>query len=243
MPKTVRLSLAWRATRTSGKPSPGSPSNSAKWPSSFRLILPPDHARKVTRDPAWLRRPAAARPRSRSTIFAGNSRAARNFKSRQSGLMCRSPNAASRTGRALMEHPVQFDELPHTDTPPAVQAEPPVTLQGAADAAPLPPLPDVDPGDVLLLTPSDAQYRDYLPAANTRTQLGPALRAVCQTEQGVAAMVGWVRDNQLAFAVRCGGHSYEGFSQSSNVVIDLRGLADIDVDKAAGIVTAGSGAS
>src|SRR6201995_397835 len=142
-----------------------------------------------------------------------------------------------------MEHPLQVDELPGTGNPPATQAEPPVALQAAKDTAPLPPLPDVSASDVLLLTPSDAHYRDYLPAANTRTQLGPALRAVCKTEQGVAAMIGWVRDNQLAFAVRCGGHSYEGFSQSSNVVIDLRGLADIDVDKGAGIVTAGSGAS
>jgi FAD/FMN-containing dehydrogenase len=142
-----------------------------------------------------------------------------------------------------MEHPLQVDELPHTDNPSAVQAEAPIALEAAVDAAPLPPLPDLAPGDVLLLTPSDAHYRDYLPAANTRTQLGPALRAVCKTGQGVAGMVDWVRDNQLAFAVRCGGHSYEGFSQSSNVVIDLRGLAAVDVDKAAGIVTAGSGAS
>jgi FAD/FMN-containing dehydrogenase len=142
-----------------------------------------------------------------------------------------------------MEHPLQVDELPGADNPPATQAEPPVALQAAKDAVPLPPLPDVSASDVLLLRPSDAHYKDYLPAANTRTQLGPALRAVCKTEQGVAAMVAWVRDNQLPFAVRCGGHSYEGFSQSGNVVIELRGLAAVDVDKAAGIVTAGSGAS
>jgi FAD/FMN-containing dehydrogenase len=142
-----------------------------------------------------------------------------------------------------MEHPLQVDELPHSDTPPARQADAPATLQAAADDAPLPPLPDVAPSDVLLLQPSDAQYGDYLPAANIRTQLGPALRAVCKTEQGVAAMVDWVRDNQLSFAIRCGGHSYEGLSQSSNVVIDLRGLAAIDVDESAGIATVGSGAS
>src|SRR6202035_816903 len=68
-------------------------------------------------------------------------------------------------------------------------------------------------------------------------------RAVCKTEHAVAVMIDWVQSNQLAFAVRCGGHSYEGFSQSRNVVIDLRGLAAVDVDKTAGIVTAGSGAS
>ena len=56
-------------------------------------------------------------------------------------------------------------------------------------------------------------------------------------------MVDWVRENQLSFAVRCGGHSYEGFSQSAEVVIDLRGLAAIDVDSHANLVTVGAGAS
>ncbi len=37
-------------------------------------------------------------------------------------------------------------------------------------------------------------------------------------------MTDWVRANSLSFAVRRGGHSYEGFSQSIDVVIDLRGL-------------------
>ena len=40
-------------------------------------------------------------------------------------------------------------------------------------------------------------------------------------------MVDWVRSNNLSFAVRCGGHSYEGLSQSSDVVIDVRALKAI----------------
>lgn len=96
---------------------------------------------------------------------------------------------------------------------------------------------------MLLLTPSDAGYKDYLPAANARMQLSPALRAVCNSEHGVAAMVDWVRSNRLSFAIRSGGHSYEGFSQSSDVVIDLRGLNGIAIDKTAGTVTVGSGLS
>jgi FAD/FMN-containing dehydrogenase len=66
---------------------------------------------------------------------------------------------------------------------------------------------------------------------------------VCKTERAAAVMVDWVRSNGVSFAVRCGGHSYEGFSQSSDVVIDLRGLAAIAVDKAAGTVTVGAGAT
>src|SRR6202051_54840 len=142
-----------------------------------------------------------------------------------------------------MEHPLQVEEFSPADAPraaDAVQAAAPLSL---TDAAPLPPLPDLPPSDVLFLRPSDPQYRDFLPAANSRTQLSPALRAVCKNEQAVAAMIDWVDSNNLTFAVRCGGHSYEGFSQSSDVVIDLRGMADVVVDKAQSLVTVGGGAS
>jgi FAD binding domain len=103
----------------------------------------------------------------------------------------------------------------------------------AAASAPLPALPNLPSSDVLFLRPSDPHYADYLPAANKRKQLSPALRAVCKTEHAVAIMVDWARTNQLSFAVRCGGHSYEGFSQSVDVVIDVRGLNTIKVDKTA----------
>jgi FAD/FMN-containing dehydrogenase len=144
-----------------------------------------------------------------------------------------------------MEHPLQVDELAHTDNPPAVMIEPapaPAPL-AAAPVAPLPPLPNLPASDVLFLRPLDAHYKDYLPAANLRTRLSPALRAVCKTEHAVSVMIDWVRSNGLSFAVRCGGHSYEGFSQSTDVVIDLRGLASVTVDTSAGVVTVGSGAA
>ena len=56
-------------------------------------------------------------------------------------------------------------------------------------------------------------------------------------------MIDWVRSNNLSFGIRCGGHSYEGFSQLRDVVIDPRGLEDISVDTTAGIVTVGAGVS
>jgi FAD/FMN-containing dehydrogenase len=144
-----------------------------------------------------------------------------------------------------MEHPTRVDEFVPSETAPAVEVPTPALAPSPSPvAAPtaLPPLPSLPASDVLFLTPSDAHYADYLPAANMRTQLSPALRAVCKTENAVSVMVDWVRSNNLDFAVRCGGHSYEGFSQSRDVVIDLRGLATIAVDKAAGTVTVGAGA-
>lgn len=145
-----------------------------------------------------------------------------------------------------MEHPLRVEEFVPSEAPRSSEVEAPALApshSAAAAPTPLPPLPDLPASEVLFLKPSDAQYADYLPAANKRMQLSPALRAVCKTEHAVAVMVDWVRSNDLSFAVRCGGHSYEGFSQSSDVVIDLRGLAAIAIDKTAGTVTVGAGAS
>jgi FAD/FMN-containing dehydrogenase len=137
-----------------------------------------------------------------------------------------------------MEHPFRVDELSAPEAPRVAQ---PVSF--AAPATTLPPLPNLPASDVTFLRPSDPHYGDFLAAANTRTQLSPALRAVCKTGSAVAAMVDWVRSNALSFAARCGGHSYEGFSQSRNVVIDVRGMAGITVDKVSSLVTIGSGAA
>jgi hypothetical protein len=119
-----------------------------------------------------------------------------------------------------MEHPLQVEEFSPADALRVALAVAPLSLP---DAAPLPPLPDIPASEVLFLRPSDPQYRNFLPAANSRAQLSPALCAVCRNERAVAAMIDWVVSNNLTFAVRCGGHSYEGFSQSSEVAIDLRG--------------------
>jgi FAD/FMN-containing dehydrogenase len=144
-----------------------------------------------------------------------------------------------------MEHPLRVEEFSPSEAPPAVGAEPPAPelLVTEAARAPLPPLPNLAASDVQFLKPSDAHYADFLPAANKRKQLSPSLRAICKTEHAVAVMVDWVRSNNLNFAVRCGGHSYEGFSQTADVAIDVRGLDKIVVDKTAGLVTAGSGVS
>src|SRR5258708_11007253 len=141
-----------------------------------------------------------------------------------------------------MEHPLRVEEFPHSERRLSAAIERAVAEAplAAAASAPLPALPNLPSSDVLFLRPSDPHYADYLPAANKRKQLSPALRAVCKTEHAVAIMVDWARTNQLSFAVRCGGHSYEGFSQSVDVVIDVRGLNTINVDKTAGLVTAGS---
>jgi len=119
----------------------------------------------------------------------------------------------------------------------------PAVLSTRRAFAQLPSLPKVASGDALLLRPGDAQFPTYEPAFNARTQLTPQLRAMCKTANGVGVMVDWCRINKLPFAVRCGGHSYEGFSQSASVVIDTRLINAISVDVTAKTVTVGAGAS
>ena len=76
--------------------------------------------------------------------------------------------------------------------------------------AQLPALPNLPSTDALLLRPGDAQFADYQKSFNTRTALTPQLRALCKTAGAVGVLVDWCRSNNLPFALRSGGHSYEG---------------------------------
>jgi FAD/FMN-containing dehydrogenase len=55
-------------------------------------------------------------------------------------------------------------------------------------------------------------------------------------------MIDWCRSNQIPFALRSGGHSYEGLSENSSVVIDTRLMHQIKIDtrKKTAIVQAGA---
>jgi hypothetical protein len=119
----------------------------------------------------------------------------------------------------------------------------PAVFSRRAAMAQLPALPNLPSTDALLLRPGDAQFADYQISFNTRTALTPKLRALCKTAGAVGVMVDWCRSNNLPFALRSGGHSYEGFSQSASVVIDTRLLNAIAVDKATKTATVGAGAS
>jgi FAD/FMN-containing dehydrogenase len=119
----------------------------------------------------------------------------------------------------------------------------PATFSIGRAVGQLPSLPSLSSSDALLLHPGDAHFADYQAAFNLRTALKPQLRALCKTSKAVGVIVDWCRSNGLPFAVRCGGHSYEGFSQSTSVVIDMRLMNAIAVDAKAGTATVGAGAS
>jgi FAD/FMN-containing dehydrogenase len=113
----------------------------------------------------------------------------------------------------------------------------------ARGAAGLPKLPNLASSEALLLLSTDGSFDRYQPAYNRRTMLRPQLRALCKTPKSVAVMVDWARTNNVPFALRSGGHSYEGFSQSASVVIDTRLMSKVELDTAGGSVTVGAGAA
>ncbi len=77
--------------------------------------------------------------------------------------------------------------------------------------------------DGMILVPSSAQYADMQKTLNLRHQnIRPQVRVLCQTERGIASCIQWARQNNIPLALRNGGHSYEGFSLSPGLVIDLR---------------------
>jgi len=92
-----------------------------------------------------------------------------------------------------------------------------------------------------LILPGNAQFANYNTSFNKRTQLAPQVRVVAGSAQAVQTAVNWAVNNGVPFAMRSGGHSYEGYSQSPSMVIDSRGMRSITVDAKNMQATIGSG--
>jgi len=120
---------------------------------------------------------------------------------------------------------------------------PAILGRSLAQDTPLPNPPNLPASDALLLRPGDPGYETYEPASNERVLLRPQLRALCKTSKAVSVMVEWARTNGQPFALRSGGHSYEGFSQSASIVIDTRLMNHIEFNRRARTMTVGSGAT
>ncbi|MFH6781304.1 MULTISPECIES: FAD-binding oxidoreductase [Methylobacterium] len=81
--------------------------------------------------------------------------------------------------------------------------------------------------------PNNGRWADVLPLAV----------AMCASDEAVRLCINWARQERQAFAVRCGGHNYAGFSTTRGLLIDVKPMADIMVDPKTGLVTIGAGAS
>ncbi len=69
----------------------------------------------------------------------------------------------------------------------------------------------------------------------------PAGIAYCASPADVTASLAFVRRFGLPVAVRCGGHSYGGWSSTSGLVIDVSAMDRVTVDVQAGTATVGAG--
>ena len=103
----------------------------------------------------------------------------------------------------------------------------------------------LDPGkDLLLISGSPAPTKfDYDASFSRRKQMMPRVRVVAASPQAVGSTIRWAINNGVSFAIRSGGHSYEGLSQSADLAIDVRGMAAVQLSSDRKSVAIGSGAS
>ena len=100
----------------------------------------------------------------------------------------------------------------------------------------------LDTKDAILIQGSKAATaRDV--SYNQRTQISPRVRVVAASAAAVGATIRWATGNGISFAIRSGGHSYEGFSQSPDLVIDVRGITGINLSADKKSVSIGSGST
>jgi FAD/FMN-containing dehydrogenase len=95
-----------------------------------------------------------------------------------------------------------------------------------------------------VLQPGDAGYDEARAVWNGMIDKRPGLIARCRTAQDVIASVNFARENDVAVAVRGGGHNVAGHAVlDGGLVIDLSEMRWVDVDPQARTVRAGGGAT
>ncbi|TWF75761.1 FAD/FMN-containing dehydrogenase [Pseudonocardia hierapolitana] len=91
--------------------------------------------------------------------------------------------------------------------------------------------------------PGDAYYEDTCTLFNAMIDRRPRWVAECVAVEDVVAALAFARDHDLPIAVRAGGHSVAGLSLCDDgLVLDVRGMVDIEVDADRRVVRVGGGA-
>jgi pimeloyl-ACP methyl ester carboxylesterase/FAD/FMN-containing dehydrogenase len=91
--------------------------------------------------------------------------------------------------------------------------------------------------------PGDPAYADTCTLFNAMIDRRPRLVVECLAVDDVVAALAFARDRDLPVAVRAGGHSVAGLSLCDDgVVLDVRGMADIEVDPERRVARIGGGA-
>ena len=94
-----------------------------------------------------------------------------------------------------------------------------------------------------LYQPGEPEYADACTLFNAMIARRPRLVARCAAPDDVIAALAFAREHGLQIAVRAGGHSVAGRSLCDDgVVLDMRGMCDVDVDPERRVVRVGGGA-
>jgi FAD/FMN-containing dehydrogenase len=94
-----------------------------------------------------------------------------------------------------------------------------------------------------LMLPGDSGYESaYAPANGRFLGIRPMAVARVADEADVITCVAWCVENGVPPVVRAGGHSYAGFSTNEGLVVDIRRLDRVVVDRASGTAVAGGAA-
>ena len=92
--------------------------------------------------------------------------------------------------------------------------------------------------------PGDAAYEDACSLFNTMIRRRPALVARCAAPDDVVAALAFARGHEMPVAVRAGGHSVAGWSLvDGGLVLDVRGINEVDVDPVRRVARVGGGAT
>ena len=94
--------------------------------------------------------------------------------------------------------------------------------------------------DGKVLRPDDPGFKDLLPF-NLRTTSRPTAIAQCLTANGLSLAVKWARRHQIPLCTHAGGHSYEGYSSCSGLMIDVRKMDGVSIDAASQSARLGAG--
>ncbi len=92
--------------------------------------------------------------------------------------------------------------------------------------------------------PGDPAYAEACTLYNAMIERRPRFVARCAAPDDVVAVLAFARGEGLPVAVRGGGHSVAGWSLCDDgVVLDVRGMADVTVDRERRIARVGGGAT
>ena len=92
--------------------------------------------------------------------------------------------------------------------------------------------------------PGDTEYEGACSLFNAMIETRPRVVARCSAPDDVVAALAFAREHGLEVSVRAGGHSVTGLSlRDDGLVLDVRGMNDVEVDPERRIARVGGGAT